>query len=141
MSAKRFDLDFVGFRMEGGLKNWPEKSGIYCVYRCLHYPDKSQVSIRGLVYIGEAENLRTRLGSHEKFELWRKCLQAGEVLCFSYALVSNDDRERCEAAMIFKHQPTENTKCRDSFNYDETQIALTGVTSELVGSFAVRRSS
>jgi hypothetical protein len=140
MTAKKFELEFVGYRLEAGLKSWPEKSGIYCVYRCVSHPKDNQVSLEKLIYIGEAGDLRKRMSSHEKFDVWESCLKDGEVLCFSYALVSGVDRERCEAAMIYEHQPIKNEHCKDSFSHDETTISLSGDIKWLTANFTVKKT-
>jgi hypothetical protein len=59
-----------------------------------------------LIYTGEAADVRDRVSGHNKWSAWRAQLKSGEVLCFNAALIAGEsDRQRAEAAMIFKHKP------------------------------------
>jgi len=64
----------------------------------------------------------------------------GEVLCFSYAPVPLDSRVRCEAAMIFKHEPPENTEYAMAFPHDKTTILIGGKNTLLNTNFTVLRT-
>lgn len=59
--AKSFELTFRGYRLEDAWPSLPEKSGIYCIYTCKYSDKTDKVSDLTLVYIGEAENIRTRI--------------------------------------------------------------------------------
>ena len=131
--GKTYQLSFDGYwRSEhvGGIR---EDAGIYCVYRCTYNKpekasEKGTITIKELVYIGEAENLNERIGEHEENQDWKSKRKSGETLCYSVALLTGGEKERfrAEAAMIFHHQPPENTEHKNSFGYPETTIKLTG---------------
>lgn len=140
MAARRYSLDFDGYwRAPGGL---PAQSGIYCVYAGTHNAQANIVSLRKLLYIGEAANVRDRVGRHERWPDWERELQLGEVLCFSAALIAPaTDRERAEAAMIFEHKPPCNREYVHSFPYDQTTILTSGRHALLKRYFTVYKTS
>jgi len=138
MSSKTYNLSFDGYWLEAGIGGLPERSGIYCVYVCSYNRLKNTVSPKKLIYIGESEDVRDRIANHEKWSEWRRYLQSGEELCFSAALINgNTDRERTEAAMIYKHKPPCNTEYKDSFPYDETTVRTSGRKALLHDYFTV----
>jgi excinuclease UvrABC nuclease subunit len=142
MAVQNYELEVDGYWREPKKNGVPNVSGIYCVYSCVFNKtkEKSTVTLKKLIYIGESKDVRDRLSSHEKQTLWEKHLNKGEVLCYSVAKVSPNDRHRCEAALINKHTPPENTEYSDAFPFDETKITLSGKINKLNNSFTVHRS-
>ncbi len=139
MAAKTISLTFDGYWREKNIGGIPKESGIYCVYECTHNTQENTVSISKLIYIGEAENVNQRISNHEKWSLWRKHCSSSREICFSFAPVKNPDRQRGEAAMIYKHKPPVNDEYKDKFPFDETTMRLSGKTALLVESFTVYR--
>lgn len=135
---KTISLTFAGYWREVNQAGVPANSGIYLVYRCVHNSDNT-VTLNKLIYIGEAEDAKERIEGHDKKEEWRGKLQSGEQLCFSFAPVSSPDRERAEAAMIFRHKPECNEEYTDSFPFDRTTINSTGKCEHIQSSFTVNR--
>lgn len=142
MAEQKYDLDFDGYWFEGGVRSIPDESGIYCVFGCerTRVDGKWQVSLKRIIYIGESANVRSRLTGHEKIEEWKKILRSGEVLCFSFAPISSANRVRCEAAMIFQHEPPVNTEYVEAFPHDKTTISTSGCNGLLARIFTVRRT-
>lgn len=140
MSAQTYAIEFDGYWREPNRGNVPAQSGVYCVYTCVHDTQGKTVSLQKLIYIGESDNVRSRISSHEKQEDWESHLNSGEQLCYSFGSVPADSRERCEAALIFKHKPPENTEYVDAFPFDETTLNLSGTTALLTTSFTVYRT-
>jgi len=138
MAAKTYSLDFDGYWRSGAVAGLPASSGVYCVYACTHDARSRTVSLKRLLYIGEAVNIRDRVTAHERWDDWRRRLNFGEELCFNAALISPQaDRERAEAAMIFKHKPPCNTQCVDTFRFDTTTIWTSGKNALLNPQFTV----
>jgi excinuclease UvrABC nuclease subunit len=140
MPSKSYSLSFDGYWREKNIDGIPEASGVYCVYACTHNAEAKTVSIRLLIYIGEAENVNDRIANHEKRTDWIEHVRKGEVLCFNFAPIESLERPRVEAALIFHHKPPENSEHRDSFSFDETTISTTGKISLLRGKFTVHRT-
>jgi hypothetical protein len=127
MSAKNYSLNFDGYWREPNVSGLPAKSGIYGVYGCVYDATAKTVSLNRLLYIGEAGDVQNRVANHECWAVWRRQLKQSEVLCVNAALISPDaDRQRAEAAMIFKHKPPCNTEYVDSFPFDTTGVVTTG---------------
>jgi hypothetical protein len=139
MTTKSYALQFDGYWREPNVGSLPEKSGIYGVYACTHDVAGGTVSLRRLLYLGEAADLCSRVCNHEQWRAWRLQLKAGEEVCVSVALISPEgDRQRAEAAMIFKHKPPCNTEHVESFPFDTTSITTAGQNALMSSSFTVQ---
>ena len=104
--AKTITLVFKGYRWDVDKDGLDEYSGVYLVYRCKQDPQDNTISIKELLYIGEAENIRDRIcNDQEKRECWEGELKTDEVLCYSRAPAVESDQKRAEAALIFKLKP------------------------------------
>lgn len=133
-----YNLDFKGFYLDCDKNSLPKDAGIYCVYSCKYNKKTDRVCNLVLLYIGESENINERHkdNNHEHYEDFLSYLDDDETLCYSYSLIRNeDDRKRCEAALIYKMQPPINSKCKDSFDYQTTKIVTSGNNSKLCNSF------
>lgn len=125
-SAKLISLTFNGYRRDTHRDGIPDKSGIYLVYAGTHKPNNT-VHLRKLLYIGESDNLHDRLANHDRYEDWTDALQKGEILYYAYALASQADRLRAEAALIYQYTPPFNTEYTDHFRFPATALSLTGL--------------
>ena len=141
---KTIELKFDGYWRDEKRSGVPNKSGVYLVYRCVYNKDakpKPTVTLKQLIYIGESKAVRDRIGEeHEGRECWEGKLKTGEVLCFSFTPASEADRERAEAALVYKKKPICNDQGKDSFNYDKTTIKSTGECSNIPEEFTVEKS-
>lgn len=132
---KKIELEFKGYWIEKRKKGLPDKSGIYCVYSCIYNEEKNSVSIHNLLYIGESVNVRERIANHNKLDEWKRMLKDNETLCYSFASVTNPDRERAEAALIYEHMPPTNDEYVENFTYEDTKIVLYGDIRKLSKNF------
>ena len=140
MAEQTFSVEFDGYWREQKKGGVPAESGIYCVYECTFNAQDKTVSLNKLVYIGEAGNVRDRIANHEKYDDWKKHVRSGNELCFSFGGASSTVRERCEAAMIFKHKPPENTEYCDEFPFDKTTMKLSSKIALLTSTFTIYRT-
>lgn len=140
MASQSYTLDFDGYWREANKSGVPNKSGIYCVYSCTHDAINKTVSLKKLIYIGQSDNVNSRLSNHEKLSDWGKHTSKGEVLCYSFAPVLQSSIDRCEAALIFKHKPPVNSDFINSFPFDQTTIVITGKSNLLSTNFVVNRN-
>ena len=137
---KVIPLEFKGYWKDTS-NQFPAKSGIYLVYACSLNTEGNLSSIDKLVYIGEAENAKERIGNdHEKRKCWEGEVPKGKKLYFSFAPANKDDRERAEAALIFKKKPNCNDQGIDSFTYDETTVKSTGSFKFIPAEFTVKKT-
>lgn len=134
---KQIILEFNGYWREVNKSGVPVQSGVYCVYACTYNESSDTVTLRELMYIGESENVRTRLVNHEKLPKWKSRLDAGETLCYSFASIGTVDRVRVEAALINYHRPPCNTEYVNSFPYPTTSVTTSGRNYFLESEFTV----
>ena len=135
---KFISLNFKGYWLEANKRGIPSESGVYCVYACTYNTSTDKVSLRKILYIGESVNANERLANHEKLTDWKKCLQLGETLCYSFAFVNNDDRVRAEASLIYKHKPPCNSEFVYHFPCLETAISTDGENYLLSSDFVIQ---
>lgn len=134
---KTIYLEFKGYWRENNKESIPKQSGIYCVYTCKYNVESNTVSIHKLLYIGESTNVNVRIQNHNRLSDWTKQLRRGEELCYSFAPIASEDRERGEAALIFIHQPPMNEEHKNHFVYNDTKMILSGKIKFLDKSFVV----
>ena len=120
---KTIKLEFGGYRQDN--LTGENYSGIYLVYRGI---DKGKTcSIKELIYIGESEDISKRISGHNKWDEWKKQLQNGEKLYFCYAKANKEDRQRAEAALIYKYKPVCNTEFTKKFDdFADTKVEMSG---------------
>lgn len=141
MVSKSYTLDFDGYWREPNVSGLPKQSGIYGVYACTFDTVEKTVSLKRLLYIGESADVCDRVSNHDQWNTWKRQLKAGEVICVNAALISPEaDRQRAEAAMIFKHKPPCNTEYVNSFPFDSTTITTRGKNALMYDQFTVTRT-
>lgn len=124
-----YQLDVQGYYKDQSRTGFPHSSGIYFVYRGIYIPHLKTVTLMELLYIGETENLYDRHNEHDKRNEFLARLQEGEELFYSFALtesLSNEQRKKVEAALIYELCPPLNVQNVDSFIYDEITINVLG---------------
>lgn len=116
-----------------------EESGVYCVYRCKHDTADNKVKLEEVIYIGEADSIKTRVSNHERMSNWKKRCSEREKLCYSMAKISSPKcRRRAEAALIFEHKPVLNIEHKETFVFGPTRIRLRGKTAKLRKKFVAK---
>jgi excinuclease UvrABC nuclease subunit len=123
---KTIYLDFDGYWLEDDKTDVPGVSGVYCVYAGKYLAEANRVGLRELIYIGESGNVRDRLANHERLRDWTRQLRTGETLCYAVAKVNSGDRERAEAAVVYRHKPPCNVEYISRFPFDSTHIEISG---------------
>ena len=120
---KTIKLEFVGYYQDNLTnKNY---SGIYLVYRGIDEGETCEIN--KLIYIGESEDISKRISGHNKWDEWKKQLQDGEKLYFSYAKADKEDRQRAEAALIYKYKPVCNIEFTKKFDdFADTKVEMSG---------------
>ena len=133
---KEFNLTFDGYWAKESIAGMPSYNGIYCVY--VGTPtSNNRVRLRKLIYIGKANRsggVKDRLLTHEKMRDFEKEAGRGEAIYFSCAPVrtsnggmgTGEDILRAESALIYTQEPPLNTDSRDSFNYPDTIVNVSG---------------
>ena len=111
--------------------NIPDEEGIYMVL-CgrRSSDDKWDTSSYKLLYIGEAEAVRSRIDGHEKWPLWRRSCRGDHLLLKVVKCnLGTTKRQKVECCLIYKTKPTCNYECKDNFpyTYDTVQITNIGI--------------
>jgi excinuclease UvrABC nuclease subunit len=138
MSTQTYSLTFDGYWREPNISGLPTNSGIYCIYTCIYDQNEKTVSLKRLIYIGEAGNVKERVSGHDGWDAWRTYLRDGQVLCVSTSPAESGSRVRIEAACIKHHQPPSNTEYKEAFPYDTTTVTTSGKNAFLDSSFTVK---
>lgn len=112
----KYELNFNGYWIDSRISGIPKTSGVYLVYRCTY--DNDGVSLKELLYIGQAENLYERISNHDKKDLFKKQCKEGEILCYSVAEVLPDNLDIVENALIFAQKPRLNDDDKDRFRFN-----------------------
>lgn len=140
MAEKTISIKFDGYWLDRNKGGIPQQSGVYCVYECTFNVQANTVDIHKLIYVGESDNVNDRIANHEKYDNWLKHVRQGNELCFSFGGIGSTDRDRAEAAIIFKHKPPENDEYTDSFPFDTTTMSLSDKVALLNTYFTVYRT-
>lgn len=136
MASKIYNLNFIGYKWENDL---PNEAGIYLTYTVKKDENSQKSILDRLVYIGESQDIKGRQAEHFADGDYPQ----GVTLAYAYALLSGDEdnRKRCEAALIFKVKPEWNTANKQSFGDDSTTVISTGehfgVPAELIVSRSI----
>ena len=123
---KRYNINFKGYRRDCNKATLPHDSGIYMVYRCIYDSLTDKVTLKEIIYIGQAEDLCDRLNNHDKRPLFLKACERGEEICYAYANVSMDDLNIVENALVFAQKPRLNSDLIDSFNHESASFLVEG---------------
>jgi hypothetical protein len=138
MAAKNYVLNFDGYWRDVNKDGLPVQSGIYTVYAATYDAIAKTVSLRRLLYIGESDDVRSRVAIHDRRSDWLKKLSIGETLCYGVAPISpTTDRQRAEAAMINHHKPPCNVEYVNEFPFETTGITTSGQNSLMTVTFTV----
>ena len=134
---KNIDLKFDGYWRDCNKSGMPSEEGVYCVYTCIYNQRDKAVTIRKLIYIGEATDVKNRVFNHEKLDRFlRQCFNE-ETICFSFAPVKSSDREMAEAALIYKHKPPLNDEYVYNYPFDSVRITTKGENKFLNSDFII----
>ena len=125
---KTYNLFFEGYRISKD--SLPHESGVYFVYRGTYNKTTDKVHLSELIYIGQGEDIYKRHHPHEKQKEFESTLQDGEILIYSFTILTKDDLDRVECGLIYKRKPRLNDKCTCSFDYPETGFVLSGACAD-----------
>ena len=132
---KVINLQFDGYWREIS-KAWITPCpGLYCVYRCAPLLN-GRLLLHELIYIGQSENVNSRITNHERVLDWQGSLLAGEELCYTVAEVrAQSDRDVAEAALINEVKPRFNSDFIDSYSFEPAIISCGGTNGLLPRQF------
>lgn len=123
---KIYNILFRGYRRDSNKAGLPTYSGIYMVYRCTFNQEKQTVSLKELLYIGQAQNIQDRISHHNMHQEFIDATNDGEQICYSYAEVNEQDLDIVENALIFAQKPRLNDELKDNYNHKPAQFNIEG---------------
>ncbi len=135
--VKEYELEFVRFYEEEEISNIGKGYDIYRIHAGKKKGSGSLSSNR-VLYIGQSKNAQERLDNHDMRSEWKKHLKEDEIILVSVAKivprsgtrVTKEERERVEAALIYKIKPELNESKTENFLYKKTIIYVTYVNGE-----------
>lgn len=128
---EKYNILFNGYRRDVNKAGLPTYSGIYIVYRCIFNEEKQTVSLKELLYIGQAKNIQERISTHDKRQEFMDALIGDEQICYSYAEVKEQDLNTVENALVYAQKPRLNKDLIDSYKYEPAQFNIEGKCSLL----------
>lgn len=132
----------LGYWTDAQMREVPEDSGVYCVYRAARDPETGEMAVQELLRVGEHRNARHGIRNDETREKWLAFIQPDEALWYAVGLCGPANRERLAAALINAHKPRFNSKSEflERFPFDETTVHVYGRKDKLQSIFTVQRS-
>ncbi len=140
MLSHIFNVDIAGYWRDKNKSGISAHSGVYFVYETTYNQDTDTVTLHRLIYIGESENVNSRIMTHDRYNDWLKYVRTGNELCFSTGQVGSPNRARVESAYIFNHKPPANIEYANAFPFDQTTVISTGRINLLNTNFTVNRT-
>jgi hypothetical protein len=122
--------------------NIPDVEGIYMVLRVIRSrKNKWDTSYYKLLYIGEAEAVRTRIDGHEKWPHWRRnCRGDNMLLKIAKCNLGTTIRQKIEYCLLYNTKPICNDECKDHFPYKYSTVQITnmGIKSPLNSNYTFK---
>lgn len=123
---KMITLHCRGYWRDIHSDNLLDESGIYIVYVCTFNQQSNSVTLHRIIYIGESENIKTRVQNHNLKPCWLNQIGTGEELCYAFALCNENDRVIVEATLINQIKPVCNTNMSFYIPSKEFSILIEG---------------
>ena len=123
---KNIKLSFKGYWREEKRQYIPHFTGIYLVYSCKYCQSEDAVSLSDLIYIGQSEDVNSRISDHCQKNDFTPTLKEGETLCFSVAAVNHELLDLVENALVCAQKPTCNKRLTDSYRYENAGFDIDG---------------
>lgn len=98
----------------------PSQYGIYVVVK------KDVNGKNSVLYIGQSDDLNTRLSNHEKYPSFINGIAEDEELIIYTAVVDSKKIDRVEQAMIYHFKPPLNSDHKSEFKKQDTTISFKG---------------
>lgn len=122
----KYNITFKGYRRDVNKGGLPSYGGVYMVYCCTYNEQDSTVSLRELIYIGQAINIHDRICNHDKLKDFKKQLREGEQLCYAYASVAPNELDVVENGLVFMQKPVLNDDLKEHFSHPDSSFSIEG---------------
>lgn len=121
-----YTLNMQGYWLDANRHVMPSITGVYCVYACTYHPEANTVTIRDLLYVGQADDVNLRLAFHNLRETWFSCLRPGETLCYGCAQVDGRSLDVVEAIMVYCLKPCCNDNLKWRYTHSPQSVFVIG---------------
>ncbi len=113
--------------------NIPDEEGIYMILcgKRSSEPNRWDSLSYELLYIGEAEEVRSRIVGHKKWSCWKKYCKNHILLKVAKCKLGITKRQKAECCLVYKTKPTCNYECKDDFPYKEDTVQITNTDMKL----------
>ena len=128
---KTVNLTFHGSLSDSDRSYMPSYGGVYIVYRGIWSEKDRLFFCREIVYIGQADDIKSRHEHHEYHQDFLSQCRQGEIVFYSFAEVNLEDRDIVEAALIYHTRPKLNRIELDQFPYPPIRVVSTGACALL----------
>jgi hypothetical protein len=129
MAEQTIIIHIKGYWRNQDKMDLPEQAGLFFVYEANYNPTDQTVDLLKLIYIGDADNIKSQILHREHESSWMDHVAAGHGLCFGCAAIDNYYRGRARAAYVITHQPPANNNSAEVFQFDTTTIVSNGNTA------------
>lgn len=119
-------LEFEGKVFDYNTDNVPEKPGLYMV--CALYSGGNSLVYSDVLYVGESDNLKSRIRSHCGDWIRREAVRESIAVVYAYMVFEGDEKERfrLESALTFALKPDFNAYNKDEYKKDDIQLIIKG---------------
>lgn len=121
-----YNIQFEGYWLEKNKTGIPAKSGVYMVYRSKYDSSSDRVTLLDIIYIGQSENVQSRIVNHDRRNDFQKTLSADETLSYAFAPVSSPDIDVVEKALIISQKPPLNDQIKSNIDFSDKHFQVDG---------------
>ena len=125
---KTFELNIQGYYRDEVRNQFPNKQGVYFVYKgILNYVTRTCI-LTTLLFIGETEDLHSTFNEHPTRDQFIESIKEGESIFYAYALTDfrQSNLRRVAASLIYELQPLLNNRGVDACTFPSTTIKILG---------------
>lgn len=120
------NANFYGPFLNGNLDRMLDLPGVYLIYRNKFNPTTKKSDVE-LIYVGQSMHVKTRIEEHNRNGDFSNMLSPSDYLSYAYALVLPAAcRDVLENALVYSQQPIGNTLLKDSYQYNEKELLVSG---------------
>ena len=84
------------------------------------------VTLKRLLYIGQAIDVNARIAVDDKRPVWASMLALGETVCYSVAAVDGRSLDAVEAALVYKLRPPTNELLARYYSHAPCALIIRG---------------
>ena len=110
----------------------PDSKGIYmilCGSPSKKDTNKWDVSSYEIIYIGESDEVRSRIVGHEKWSCWKEHCNRNLLLKVALYESNTSNRQKVECCLINHTKPICNDECKDNYPHNSDTVKINNIGS------------